>query len=641
MINYSGGFTVNRVAQIEKVACEVFSQVRTSIVLKMRFMDLAVFKLKPTPSELRLATDGSFLFYRPTWVLKRYQCEPNAIVRDYMHVMLHCIFRHPFISSSLSRELWDLACDIAVEAIISDFKLQIMTTKDETKKKVALAWLQSRINMLTAEKLYNFFSTNPPNSEWFELFKSDDHDIWHDSSLRALVNMEASHRIDEGNKNNNSDQENNSKNSTTDEVATDEQNNDSSPQLQSNRSDNDTEQQKEVKQNNDISQDSKNSNNFSLDKQSSSEKNSNYNMCDDSATNSPRSSESGEISNSKSSTEHVEDIGSRRNSVPKQSENHDESSSNGSPNGIENEKGSNKSFSAQSVLRREDNTFGYEAGKSRQEYNPSSIRAKSKEELSGEKAYDYFEYKNVISSELESNWKDISERIQIDLESFSRDQGYEAGGLSQMLKIVNKEKYDYETFLRKFAVLGEELKINDDEFDYIFYTYGLKLFANMPLIEPLEYKEVKRIREFVIAIDTSGSTSGDLVNMFLTKTYNILLSTDSFFSKVNLYIIQCDAEIQECVKIQKKEDFLNYIAHMKIKGLGGTDFRPVFRYVDELVKQKQFMNLKGMIYFTDGAGTYPSHKPNYQAAFVFIRDAYYEPEVPPWAIKLVLEKEEL
>ena len=49
------------------------------------------------------------------------------------------------------------------------------------------------------------------------------------------------------------------------------------------------------------------------------------------------------------------------------------------------------------------------------------------------------------------------------------------------------------------------MKLNPDEFDYNFYTYGFALYENMPLIEPLEYREVKRIREFVIAIDTSGS----------------------------------------------------------------------------------------------------------------------------------------
>ena len=210
-----------------------------------------------------------------------------------------------------------------------------------------------------------------------------------------------------------------------------------------------------------------------------------------------------------------------------------------------------------------------------------------------------------------------------------------------MLAALNRERYDYEAFLKKFAVMGEVMKINDDEFDYIFYTYGLKLFENMPLIEPLEYKEVKRIRDFVIAIDTSGSTGGEMVQTFLNKTYNILESTESFFSKVNIYIVQCDAEIQEVVRITKKEEFDEYIQHMTIKGLGGTDFRPVFAYVDQLVREKAFTNLKGMIYFTDGMGTFPARKPDYKTAFVFVRDEFNNPDVPPWAIKLVLEKDEI
>lgn len=206
---------------------------------------------------------------------------------------------------------------------------------------------------------------------------------------------------------------------------------------------------------------------------------------------------------------------------------------------------------------------------------------------------------------------------------------------------MNREKYDYTAFLRKFAVMGEAMKVNDDEFDYIFYTYGMKLFGNMPLIEPLEYKEVKRIREFVIAIDTSGSVAGELVQKFIQKTYNILKQEESFFTKINLHIIQCDAEIQEDVKITSQEEFDRYLATMQLRGFGGTDFRPVFAHVEELRKNREFTNLKGLIYFTDGYGTFPAQKPDYHTAFVFIRDEYQNPDVPPWAIKLVLEPEEI
>lgn len=163
----------------------------------------------------------------------------------------------------------------------------------------------------------------------------------------------------------------------------------------------------------------------------------------------------------------------------------------------------------------------------------------------------------------------------------------------------------------------------------------------MPLVEPLEYKDVKAIKEFVIAIDTSGSTSGELVQKFVQKTYNILKSTESFFTRINLHIIQCDANIQEDKKITCQEEFDEYIENMEIHGLGGTDFRPVFEYVDKLRHDKEFSNLKGLIYFTDGYGDFPSRKPDYDTAFVFIDDEYNNPDVPPWAIKLVLQKDEL
>ena len=244
-------------------------------------------------------------------------------------------------------------------------------------------------------------------------------------------------------------------------------------------------------------------------------------------------------------------------------------------------------------------------------------------------------------SDLEKHWDDIAREMQTDLETFSKEIGDKKGGLMQSLKAVNREHYDYSAFLRRFAALGETLKVNDDEFDYIFYTYGMELYGKMPLIEPLEYKEEMKIKDFVIAIDTSGSVSGPLVQKFVTKTYNILSERESFFSKINIHIIQCDAGIQEDKRISSPEEFDDYIEHMELKGFGGTDFRPVFDYVDQLVKKHEFTNLKGLIYFTDGYGVFPAHQPEYQTAFVFVDDEYNNPDVPVWAIKLVLQSDEV
>ena len=248
----------------------------------------------------------------------------------------------------------------------------------------------------------------------------------------------------------------------------------------------------------------------------------------------------------------------------------------------------------------------------------------------------------ISTDDIKQTWSGIAQRMKTELEMFAeKRQGSEPGGLSQSLSAVTREKYDYADFLRRFAVLGEIMKVNDDEFDYIFYTYGMKLYGNMPLIEPLEYKEAKRIKDFAVAIDTSGSVSGELVQKFVQKTYNILKQQENFFTKLNLHIIQCDAEIQEDVKITSQDEFDKYIETMQIRGLGGTDFRPVFEYVEQLRQNKEFVNLKGLIYFTDGFGTFPEKKPDYDTAFIFVDDEYSNPQVPPWAIKLVLQTDEI
>ncbi|MEG0844721.1 MAG: VWA-like domain-containing protein [Raoultibacter sp.] len=238
-------------------------------------------------------------------------------------------------------------------------------------------------------------------------------------------------------------------------------------------------------------------------------------------------------------------------------------------------------------------------------------------------------------------WKNAAYEMGVELETFTKLWGTEGSALTMGLKAVNREKQDYREFLRKFATRGEEIKVNDNDFDYIFYCYGLQMFKRMPLIEPLEYVDEKRIRDFVIAIDTSASTKDELVHKFMTKTYNILQETESFFQKMNLYIIQCDAAIADVAHITSRRAFDDYLAHMQIKGLGGTDFRPVFAYVDALIEAKELTNLGGLIYFTDGQGTYPAAKPDYDTAFIFVDDTLAMPSVPSWAIKLEMETEDI
>lgn len=242
---------------------------------------------------------------------------------------------------------------------------------------------------------------------------------------------------------------------------------------------------------------------------------------------------------------------------------------------------------------------------------------------------------------LSRKWGEINDGIETDLETFSQEAGERDGDFLEQIKAENRSKYDYREFLRKFAVFHEEMAVDDDSFDYNFYTYGLRLYGNMPLIEPLESKEVKKVEEFVIVIDTSMSCSGELVRKFLEETYGVLSENESFFTKINVHIIQCDEKVHTDKKITSQEEMKDYMEHLELYGDGGTDFRPAFEWVDRLLEQHEFHNLKGLIYFTDGFGIYPQKMPPYKTAFVFMQDNYRDVDVPVWAMKLILDEDDL
>ena len=97
------------------------------------------------------------------------------------------------------------------------------------------------------------------------------------------------------------------------------------------------------------------------------------------------------------------------------------------------------------------------------------------------------------------------------------------------------------------------------------------------------------------------------------------MNKDNFFRKMNVHIIQCDARAQQDDVITCEDDMKRYMENFKLIGFGGTDFRPAFEYVNELCRKKVFRHLKGLLYFTDGYGTYPARRPDYDVAFVFLR----------------------
>ena len=437
--------------QLIQIGTRILSLCRSELYLSMRYLDLALSALSYDLNlqTRTIATDGVHLFYNPNYLIHSYEDDPIAVNRMYLHIILHCIFRHMTQAEQRDPEDWNLACDIAVESVIDSMDYPCIQRLITDRRQEYYDSLQ--VSVLNAEQVYDVLTkmTYSQKIGMRREFSVDDHRFWE--------------------------------------------------QLQD-------------------------------DKQQQ-------------------------------------------------------------PNG--------------------DNRTD----------SPSSPPP-SKDDV-------------------EQTWQDISQKTQTSMETIQRDISLMAGNLRQHLQIENRQRYDYRAFLRKFAVTREEVRVDPDSFDDGFYNYSLQLYPNMPMLEELEYRECKKIYDFVIAIDTSGSCSGELVKKFLEETVTILLDGNSFFRTVNVHIIQCDAGIQSDTKITDPQHLNDMLQNFDVSGNGDTDFRPVFDYSEQLQQRGELLQLQGLLFFTDGVGVYPKKRPPYDAAFIFFDNSYAEHLVPPWAMKLVLSGSDL
>ena len=122
--------------EIEQLATKILSLARDSIVVNMRFMDVALAGLQPVVRKNSgcVYCDGSKLYYDPLFILKGYKEESNSIVHLYMHILFHCIFYHQFQYDRTETEYWDLAVDIAVENTVLEMGLAASAMKKDRER---------------------------------------------------------------------------------------------------------------------------------------------------------------------------------------------------------------------------------------------------------------------------------------------------------------------------------------------------------------------------------------------------------------------------------------------------------------------------------------------------------------------------
>ena len=545
----------NRV-ELDEMGKRILDASRTELYLSMRFLGPALHSLGwiMDLSTAFVGTDAAMIRFNPNYLFQLYVNRPRFLNRTYLHMILHCVFRHMFTAREKEdRELWDLASDIAVDAIIDSMEYRAVAELTPEYRQRWYSRLEEEIHVLTAERIYQYFIERKRNyleeMQLAQIFAYDDHSFWERmEDEEENPSGENSRQKDSDNSpSGNTDSKNDSKNDSENDPGPGNVDPDSKKDSQTGNKENNKEENKE-----------KNSERNARRKRPSG-----------------RQDEGGRRDDGKDSD--------RRNGDEK----------NGEKNG-------------------EKNTF------------EKSVRKLKKIE------------------NLNRQWKETSERMEAELLASGKEASQDRGSLDRILSISNRRRTDYREFLRKFAILREVTTIDPDSFDYGFYNYGLEVYGNMPLIEENEYREMNRIRTLVIAIDTSASCQEVLVQRFLNETAAVLRNIGQFFSSSEVHIIECDEHVQDEIVVRDISDLEKYAESFHVKGGFGTDFRPVFSYIEEKRRTGEIRDMEALMYFTDGMGIYPEKPTDYDTAFVFFNDEELDDsKVPDWAMKLYIRGEKL
>ena len=77
--------TLTKLTRAAELAAQILNISRNTLVVNMRYLDAALFRRKPQPAALQLATDGEKLYYDPLCILNGYKAEKVQCVDMFGH----------------------------------------------------------------------------------------------------------------------------------------------------------------------------------------------------------------------------------------------------------------------------------------------------------------------------------------------------------------------------------------------------------------------------------------------------------------------------------------------------------------------------------------------------------------------------
>ncbi|MGN0482528.1 MAG: VWA-like domain-containing protein [Lachnospiraceae bacterium] len=166
----------------EEKAKKILNLTRDEIYVELRFLDVALSALLPQ-ADTRVqtfATDGEVLYFSALKAIECFQKNPQFLTRLYLHTLLHCIFSHLWIRQSRDKNLWSIACDIAVEYTIDHLQKQCTKRALTLRRRQIYTELEKEENGISAAQIYHLLRQKT-QEEYVALqmeFYTDDHRFW-------------------------------------------------------------------------------------------------------------------------------------------------------------------------------------------------------------------------------------------------------------------------------------------------------------------------------------------------------------------------------------------------------------------------------------------------------------------------------
>lgn len=285
-----------------------------------------------------------------------------------------------------------------------------------------------------------------------------------------------------------------------------------------------------------------------------------------------------------------------------------------------------------SVLKPDDHSLWYRRSEQGQE---RSIEGKCQDGISDNKIEDGKAVLIIPSGNDEKEWDSFLFECR-ELAALSQKYGSSHGNMFAEIKKPDRfSRFSYREYIRRFAM--DEITCEDPEtLDMIMYSWGMDNLHDIPIVEFCETKEQCVVSDIIIAMDMSGSCSGDIAVNFLRQLYT-LFDQMNIRSSVNISVVTFDTEIISEFKVRSARDADKLLEKYEGSGWGGTDFNCVFGYADEYSRKNHGKKLKGLFFFSDAFGSFPTSRPSYRTTFFVPRqvteNGLFAPEfdfVPDW-----------